>query len=220
MLNEYLDAMCRTVMEHGGTIDKIVGDAVVGIFNAPLDQPDHAQRAVNCALSMDRISRNFIQKMKERGMEFGATRVGVNTGTAIVGNFGGSERFDYTAHGDAINTAARMEGVNKHLGTLICISGTTVAQCPHHFFRPVGALVLKGKTESIEAFEPITEEESRTPRVVRYKEAFAHLERGAADAAELFAALRADFPEDPLVTLHYDRVAAGTLSATIILAEK
>lgn len=220
VLNEYLDAMCRTVMEHGGTIDKIVGDAVVGIFNAPLDQPDHAQRAVDCALSMDRISRNFIQKMKERGMEFGATRVGVNTGTAIVGNFGGSERFDYTAHGDAINTAARMEGVNKHLGTLICISGTTVAQCPHHFFRPVGALVLKGKTESIEAFEPITEEESRTPRVVRYKEAFAHLERGAADAAELFAALRADFPEDPLVTLHYDRVAAGTLSATIILAEK
>ncbi len=80
VLNEYLDAMCRTVMEHGGTIDKIVGDAVVGIFNAPLDQPDHAQRAVQCALAMDRISKDFIQKMNERGMEFGVTRMGMNTG--------------------------------------------------------------------------------------------------------------------------------------------
>ena len=58
-LNEYLDVMCRAVMEHGGTIDKIVGDAVVGIFNAPLDQPDHAIRGVNCALEMDRISKDF-----------------------------------------------------------------------------------------------------------------------------------------------------------------
>lgn len=220
VLNEYLDAMCRTVMEHGGTIDKIVGDAVVGIFNAPLDQPDHAQRAVDCALSMGRISKAFIQKMKERGMEFGATRVGVNTGVAIVGNFGGAERFDYTAHGDSINTAARLEGVNKHLGTLMCISGTTVAQCRNLFFRPVGGLVLKGKTESIEAFEPISEEESRTPRVVRYNEAFEHLRDGAPDAAALFAGLQADFPEDPLVQLHCERIAQGILSTTIVMAEK
>ena len=220
VLNEYLDAMCRAVMEHGGTIDKIVGDAVVAIFNAPLDQPDHAQRGVDCALAMDHISENFIQKMKERGMAFGATRVGVNTGTAIVGNFGGSERFDYTAHGDAINTAARMESVNKHLGTLVCIAGTTVAQCHDHFFRPVGALILKGKTEAIEAFEPITEQESTTPLMVKYKEAFEHLLREAPDTAELFAALKQEYPQDPLINLHHERLVAGKLSATITLAEK
>ena len=220
VLNEYLDAMCRAVMEHGGTIDKIVGDAVVGIFNAPLDQPDHPQRAVDCALAMDRISKGFIHKMKERGMEFGATRVGVNTGTAIVGNFGGAERFDYTAHGDAINTAARLEGVNKHLGTLMCIAGNTASRCPGNFFRPLGGLVLKGKTESIDAFEPVTEQESKSPRVLRYTEAFEHLKAGAADAADLFAALKAEFPDDPLVNLHHQRIAAGKVSATIVLEEK
>jgi len=219
-LNEYLDAMCRAVMEQGGTIDKIVGDAVVGIFNAPLDQPDHAERAVNCALEMNRISKEFIAGMNARGYEFGATRVGVNTGQAIVGNFGGSERFDYTAHGDSINAAARMESVNKHLGTQICIAGTTVAQCPNHFFRPIGALVLKGKTEAIDAFEPITREAATTPFITRYNEAFECLSRGDARAQDLFATLKADFPKDPLVNLHYDRIAEGILSTTIVLTEK
>lgn len=219
-LNEYLDGMCRAVMEHGGTIDKIVGDAVVGIFNAPLDQPDHCERAVKCALAMDGISKDFIAKMNARGFEFGVTRIGVNTGPAIVGNFGGSERFDYTAHGDAINTAARMEGVNKHLGTQICIAGTTAAQCPNHFFRPVGALILKGKTEPIDAFEPITEEQAGAPLMVRYNEAFDYLARGDAKAEGLFAKLKADYPDDPLVNLHYDRILAGIVSSTIVLAEK
>jgi adenylate cyclase len=207
-------------MAHGGTIDKIVGDAVVGIFNAPLDQPDHAEKAVQCALAMDRISRDFIAKMNARGMKFGVTRIGINTGRAIVGNFGGSGRFDYTAHGDAINTAARMEGVNKHLGTQMCISGTTVAQCHNHFFRPVGALILKGKVESIEAFEPITEEASRTPLVARYLEAFELLKKADQKAKELFAALKSDFPDDALVNLHYERILGGILSSTIVLAEK
>ena len=124
-----------------------MGDAVVGIFNAPLDQPDHAIRGVNCALETDRISKDFRNKMHERGCNFGHSRVGVNSGVAIVGNFGRSERFDYTAHGDSINTAARLESVNKHLGTLICSSGPTAEQCPDHLFRSVGGLVLKGKTE-------------------------------------------------------------------------
>ncbi|MEH6590030.1 MAG: adenylate/guanylate cyclase domain-containing protein [Halioglobus sp.] len=220
VLNEYLDIMCRAVMEQGGTIDKIVGDAVVGIFNAPLDQPDHYERAVKCALEMDARSKGFIKKMNERGYEFGITRVGVNSGPAIVGNFGGAERFDYTAHGDAINTAARMESVNKHLGTQICIAGVTAAECPDHFFRPVGGLVLKGKTEAIEAMEPITEEEAGSPRVVRYMEAFEKLAAEDGEAKELFSKLREDYPDDPLVKLHYDRILTGTMSTTIVLAEK
>jgi len=220
VLNEYLELMCHAVMEHGGTIDKIVGDAVVGIFNAPLDQPDHCERAVKCALAMDAISTDFIAKMNGRGYEFGVTRVGVNSGPAIVGNFGGAERFDYTAHGDAINTAARMESVNKHLGTQICIAGVTAAECPDHFFRPVGGLVLKGKTEAIEAMEPITEEEAGSTRVVRYMDAFEKLAAEDAQAKELFTRLREDYPDDPLVKLHHDRIVAGTMSTTIVLAEK
>ena len=220
VLNEYLEAMCHAVMEHGGTIDKIVGDAVVGIFNAPLDQPDHAERAVKCALAMDRISSNFVAKMQDRGMAFGITRIGINTGRAIVGNFGGAERFDYTAHGDAINTAARMESVNKHLGTQICIAGTTVAQCPNHYFRPIGSLVLKGKTEAIEAFEPISQEAATSALVVRYREAFDLLSREDPGARGLFEKLKADYPKDPLVNLHYERIISGVISPVIVLAEK
>ena len=193
---------------------------MVGIFNAPLDQPDHAVRAVNCALEMDRISLDFNERYQAMGKKFGFTRVGVNTGEAIVGNFGGSERFDYTAHGDPINTAARMESVNKHLGTRLCISGYTVAQCPDHFFRPVGALVLKGKTEGIEAFEPITEEESRSEHVQAYVEAFELLRAENPAARERFAALREQYPDDPLVKLHWERIEEGLLSTTIVLAEK
>ena len=220
VLNEYLDAMCRVVMDHGGTIDKIVGDAVVGIWNAPLDQPDHADRAVSCALEMRRVSVDFVERMHERGYPFGNTRVGVNTGEAIVGNFGGSERFDYTAHGDPINTAARMESVNKHLGTLVCISGTTVAQSHGFHFRPIGGLVLKGKTESIDAFEPITAEEADTELAQRYQHAFDLLDAGDERARDEFRHLREDFPDDPLVTLHGDRIEAGILSTTIVLDEK
>ncbi|MEH6584781.1 MAG: adenylate/guanylate cyclase domain-containing protein [Halioglobus sp.] len=220
VLNEYLEAMCHAVMEHGGTIDKIVGDAVVGIFNAPLDQPDHHERGVKCALAMDAISKAFIAKMKARDIPFGHTRIGVNSGPAIVGNFGGAERFDYTAHGDAINTAARMESVNKHLGTQICIAGVTARECPDHFFRPVGGLVLKGKTESIDAFEPITEQEAGTPLIKKYTAAFELLDKEDPGAEAAFAALRTEYPDDPLVKLHNDRILAGKFSTTIVLAEK
>ncbi|HEY6130534.1 MAG TPA: hypothetical protein VIV27_00880, partial [Halioglobus sp.] len=122
--------------------------------------------------------------------------------------------------GDSINTAARMEGVNKHLGTQICISGSTVAQCPNHFFNPIGSLILKGKTEAIDAFEPITEEAASKPLTVRYRAAFALLTRGDPEAAASFEELKSDYPHDPLVTLHYDRIKAGIVSSTIVLAEK
>ena len=220
LLNEYLDEMCQIAMSHGGTIDKIVGDAVHAMFNAPVDQPDHASRAVACALEMDEFCTKFKKEKNQAGLDFGITRVGVNTGITVVGNFGGSARFDYTAHGDVINTAARMESVNKHLGTRICVSGSTVSGCPDHFFRPVGALVLKGKTEAIEAFEPITREQHDSDRIRRYLEAFRRLEEQQPDSAALFCQLKSEYPDDPLVALHYDRITAGETSTTIVLAEK
>src|SRR5262249_62203395 len=90
-----------------------------------------------------------------RGRGFGATRVGVNTGPAIIGNFGGSSRWDYTAHGDAVNTAARLESANGKLGTLACVSRATAALCPEARFRPIGRVLLKGKAEAIDVLEPL-----------------------------------------------------------------
>lgn len=220
VLNEYLDRMCQIVMAHGGTVDKIVGDAVHAIFNAPLDQPDHTVRAVECALEIDEFARQYAERKRLEGLEFGITRVGINTGRAVVGNFGGHSRFDYTAHGDAVNTAARLESVNKHFGTRICVAASTVAGCPEHCFRPIGSLVLKGKSIAIDTFELLTAEQLASERVRQYLEAFVLLRDGDPEAKQRFSDLRARYPKDPLIALHHERLQRGECSTTIVLAEK
>ncbi len=209
LLNGYLDGLCRIAMEHGGTVDKIVGDAMHVMFNAPLDQPDHAPRAVACALAIDAFAEAFRAAQRRDGVPFGATRIGVNTGRAVVGNFGGARRFDYTAHGDAINTAARLESANKALGTRICVAAETVARAAGQAFRPVGTLMLKGKSVGVEVFEPVVEGSARTPA---YVDAFERLTRGEESGARDMVGLSAADPDDPVLALHARRIRAGELS--------
>ncbi|KQP33735.1 hypothetical protein ASF49_07645 [Methylobacterium sp. Leaf104] len=209
LLNAYLDGMCSIAMAHGGTVDKIVGDAVHVMFNAPLDQPDHAERAVACALALDDFAETFRQGQRAGGVPFGATRIGINTGRAVVGNFGGTRRFDYTAHGDAINTAARLESANKALGTRICIARTTCDQVSGVSFRPIGTLMLKGKSVGVEVFEP-TRQAAGT--LGAYREAFGRLVAGEAGAAEALLRLHEANPDDPILALHARRIRAGERS--------
>ena len=229
ILNDYLDSACGIVLRHGGTIDKIVGDALVVFFNAPLDQPDHANRAVACALELDAFSRGHRARHAALGMDFGRTRIGVNTGVAVVGNFGGNLRFDYTAHGDAINTGARLESANKALGTSICVGGTTVEGCTKFQFRPVGELLLKGKTKIVEAFEPVTATEAAGPRIASYLAAYQRMKREGDGTAGAFKELKARYPDDPLIAFHAGRLAASAgerrqnlkvSGCTIIMGEK
>ena len=215
LLNGYLDGACQIVMDKGGTIDKIVGDAVHAMFGAPNEQADHASRAVACALEIDAFAFRFTTQCADEGIKFGITRIGVNTGVAAVGNFGGSSRFDYTAHGDAINTAARMESVNKHLGTRICISGTTVEKCPEVPVRPIAELILEGKSFAMATFEPIPGEDVGSPRVIAYEAAYAAMRDEAPEAAASFAALAREYPDDPLIHLHAGRLANGELGAVM-----
>jgi adenylate cyclase len=229
ILNDYLDSACGIVLRHGGTIDKIVGDALVVFFNAPLDQPDHAERAVACALELDTFSRAHREHHAAQGTDFGRTRIGVNTGVAVVGNFGGNLRFDYTAHGDAINTGARLESANKALGTSICVSRSTVDGCTKFHFRPVAELLLKGKTEAIEVFEPVTAAEVSGPKIVSYLAAYQRMAREGDGAAGVFEELAARYPDDPPIALHAERLAASARErrqnlkvsgCTIIMGEK
>ncbi len=220
LLNDYLDGMSRIVLRHHGTIDKFVGDAVVAFFGAPGQRSDHASLAVVCAMNMDAFVQGFIQQWAERGVTLGITRIGVHTGEATVGNFGGSERFDYTAMGDTVNTAARLESVNKHLGTRICVSGACAERCPNIALRPVGDLVLKGKRHAVSAFEPLRRGAEGSPATKAYLDAFEKLKAGDPAARAAFADLAEMSPDDPLARLHLERLEAGERGIRIELTEK
>ena len=156
LLNDYLGVMTDIVFAHGGTVVKIVGDALHVLFGAPADQPDHASRAVACALELDSGAQFFRERWREKGVALGETRLGLNAGSAIVGNFGGGRYFDYTAYGDAVNIAARLESANKQLGTRICVGKSVADRVPGFKGRPVGELILRGRREPLRAFEPLS----------------------------------------------------------------
>ena len=218
LLNNYLDGMCKIVRDHEGTIDKIVGDALHVFFGAPLQSGDHAQKATQCAILMDAYARQFKDSTPAREIDFGGTRIGVHTGPAVVGNFGGDSFFDYTAHGDTVNIAARLESVNRHFGTSICVSGKTVEQCPGKSFRPIGTLVLKGKTESVDAFEPVGDQKSKS--VSKYLTAFALMQNRDSNAVAAFSDISRQYPQDALIAFHTERLAKNNLGSRILLAEK
>ena len=220
MLNEYIDAMCQIAFSHGATLDKIIGDATVCFFNAPIDQPDHPARAVACALALDAYAQQFVRDRADEGVQMGITRIGVHTGTATIGNFGGDAFFDYTAFGDMVNTSARLESVNKHLGTRVCISEATASRCPDVIFRPVGVLVLKGKTVGLKVFEPLSHDRVETPAVQAYENAYRMMcENDVGTEAALRTVLELE-PDDPLAKLHLARLENGEKGDIIVMQEK
>jgi class 3 adenylate cyclase len=196
LLNDYLAGMTEIVFAHDGTVAKIVGDALHVLFGAPGKQPDHATRAVLCSLALDSFARDFRQCWNERGVGLGLTRIGVHAGPAIVGNFGGSRFFEYTAYGDTINIAARLEAANKQLGTSICVSSAAAVRADEFFGRAIGDLFLGGRSEPIRAFEPLTAEAHVAPSTTLYRDAFSKLETRDSGATAAFASLVGNRPDD------------------------
>jgi adenylate cyclase len=209
LLNEYMGGMIEIVFAHEGTVAKIIGDAIQVLFNAPGDQPDYATRAIACAHDLDDWAQQFRERWKSRGVNFGATRIGVHAGPALVGNFGGDRFFDYTAYGDTINTAARLEAANKALGTRICVSAAVAEGAEAFRGRPVGDLMLRGRSEPLRAWEPLPGSDADTPATAQYAEAFAKLEAGDAAAMPAFAALVGSHADDPLAGFHLRRLLNG-----------
>jgi len=209
LLNEYVTGMTDVVFAHEGTVAKVIGDAIEVLFNAPSDQPDYATRAVACAQELNVWAEAFRERWKAKGVNFGVTRIGVHAGPALVGNFGGSRFFDYTAYGDTINTAARLETANKFLGTRICVSATIANAVEDFRGRPVGDLVLRGRSEPLRAYEPLSAASFGASATSQYGEAFAKLEAGDGNAMPAFAALVGSHAEDPLANFHLKRLLNG-----------
>jgi adenylate cyclase len=157
LLNRYLDLMSEIVLEHGGTLDKFVGDALVTFWGAPIARPDDADRAVLAGLAMYRCGEEFRKSAGSDVPPIGVTRVGLHRGEAVVGNFGGEGRIQYTALGDSMNTAARLESCNKALKSTMAVSDEAKRECSLDIFRPLGRVVLSGRATPVMVWEPVPE---------------------------------------------------------------
>lgn len=152
LLDVYFDNLCRLVTEHGGMVDCIVGDAIHAFFNIPLEQSAHADAALDCGLAIVRFSERFRLEPRAARAGFGRTRVGIETGPAIVGDVGGPQRMNYTAHGNAVIVAARLEAANKLFDTLICLGPGCAATVRNRELAPLGQIQLKGMDSTTEVF--------------------------------------------------------------------
>ena len=217
LLNDYLGEMTDIVFAHGGTVVKIIRVALHVLFGAPAEQPGHAARAVACALDLDARSRAFVRRWEQKGVSLGATRLGLNAGPAIVGNFGGGRYFDYTAYGDTVNIAARLEAANKQLGTRICVGESVAARVSDFTGRPVGDLLLRGRGEPLRAFEALSPEDYAASETRAYLDAFGKLEAGDPGAMSAFAALLGARGSDQLVSFHLKRLLNGASGVRIML---
>jgi len=154
MLNEYFTRMVAIVFRHKGTIDKFVGDMVMALFGAPLDDAGHAGHAVEAALDMVDALHELNARWQAEGREPLDIGIGINTGPMIAGNIGSEAIMSYTVIGDAVNLGSRLESLNKEYGTRIIISETTRAALDgRYLIRPLGEVVVKGKTEPVAIFE-------------------------------------------------------------------
>ncbi len=156
VLNAYLDTLSEVVLAHGGTIDKFVGDAVVAFWGAPIARPDDAEQASRALLAMAEAGEAFRKRMAENPElePIGRTRVGLHHGEAVVGNFGGEGRIQYTALGDSMNTAARLEAANKTMKTRALASREALEGVDQGIFVPMGRIQLRGRSQPVDVFEP------------------------------------------------------------------
>jgi adenylate cyclase len=154
IMNEYFTEMVDVVLAHHGLVNDFVGDGLVVVFGAPLDDPEHAWHAVQTALEMQEALARLNRRWQDRGAATLAIGVALNTGEVFAGNLGSPKRKKYTVLGDAVNTTARMEGLNRELGTVALLSGTTLAAVKDRVtVRDRGSVHVKGKAQDVEIFE-------------------------------------------------------------------
>ena len=212
LLNEYLTDMTNIVFEFDGLLDKYIGDAVMAVFGAPLEQTDHPIRACRTALKM--LER--LRKMQEKWEAEGAPRldigIGINTGPMVVGNMGSERRFDYTVMGDSVNLASRLEGINKEYGTRVVISEFTYERVKNDFFcRELDAVRVKGKVRPVKIFELMALRSNQDPRIdiiEVFAKALRHYREQEWDGAEeKFKEILNKIPEDVPAQLYLQRIA-------------
>jgi len=158
LLNAYLSEMTDIILETGGTLDKYEGDAIIAFWNAPIDQPDHAIRAARAAVECQKKLAEIREAIKTKFGHELYMRIGINSGQAVVGNMGAENRFDYTAMGDTVNLASRLEGACKQYDIPILMGETTYQHIKDVFAaREIDLIRVIGKKKPVHVYEPIGE---------------------------------------------------------------
>jgi adenylate cyclase len=212
-LNDYFTRMCAPLLAEHGVIDKFIGDAIMALFGAPLPMADHAERAVRAALAAASVSEAIADGLRAAGKPTIETRIGIHTGAAVVGNMGSQQRFDYTAIGDTVNLASRLEGANKFFGTrLLCSEVTAAAIGDAVLCREIASVAVKGRAAPIRVFEPLAVGEQVTmaqrQRVQLQAAALQLLRQGdLAAARQAFAAMVTVHPNDALAHVYLEALA-------------
>ncbi len=152
LLDDYLIIVTDAVVAHGGMVDKLIGDGVFALFNAPLDLADHPHRAVAAARAIVAATEQYRQTPLAVKLALGRTRIGIELGPAIVGDVGGGSKLDYTALGSVVNTASRLESIGKEFKTSICIGPTAASQLGPHEIVRLGAVKVRGRSTEMEVF--------------------------------------------------------------------
>jgi adenylate cyclase len=215
LLNTYLTEMTAIVLEQGGIVDKYSGDGIMAEFGAPIPVPHHADQAVRTALHMQRRLEELRPQWRQQGLPELRCRVGINTGTMVVGNIGSEQVFNYTVIGDAVNLASRLEGANKYYQTLIMISEFTHDCLTPNLFRTrlLDAIRVKGRRQPVKVYEVYGESTDTIPSDdLAYYHAYdeacaAYLERRFDAARVQFEAALALRPKDAAAREMLERMA-------------
>lgn len=217
LLNEYLDRLSDVVLEHGGTIDKFVGDAVVAFWGAPISRPDDGERAARAAIALYQAGENFRIDLAEGVPPLGMTRVGLHVGDAIVGNFGGDGRIQYTALGDSMNTASRLESANKSLKTNILFSEEAALRSGRDDLVPMGRVTLRGRSRPVSLYTPRPDLAPDIRRSIKMM-VDQHDIGNQPEFVTCATDLQMKFPDDPAIEFLIQRLTATQKEESYVLA--
>jgi adenylate cyclase len=213
-LDRYLEGATGIVVTHGGMVEKIVGDGLHALFNAPLDLADHPSKAVDCARALHEFSEAFRLEPEIAALGFGRTRIGIETGTVILGDVGGGSKLDYTAYGNAMNLTARLEAANKELGTTILVGEAAAGRLGGaSALRPLGSIAIRGRSAPVAIYEPWPKDMGETEREA-FVEAFERLRGDEVSGLTELKAIAADRPHDTALRRLVERLERAAASSS------